>query len=132
MSSGWRRLKNRRGRGNHLGNLGLAYATLGETCRAIEFYEQANRNWEGIMEFKEWWILLAIPTAVLVFQIVRTVFVRDRREMAVAEISGKEEWTTAQEMTVMNQISQDMVLQRIEAGLGLILLALILIIGEVI
>jgi tetratricopeptide (TPR) repeat protein len=29
-----------RGEGNALGNLGLAYADLGETCKAIEFYEQ--------------------------------------------------------------------------------------------
>jgi tetratricopeptide (TPR) repeat protein len=31
----------RRGEGNALGNLGLAYAALGEARRAIEFYEQA-------------------------------------------------------------------------------------------
>ena len=35
-----RRLKDRRAEGNHLGNLGLAYADLGETRRAIEHYEQ--------------------------------------------------------------------------------------------
>jgi tetratricopeptide (TPR) repeat protein len=35
-----RRLKNRSMEGAHLGNLGLAYADLGETRRAIEFYEQ--------------------------------------------------------------------------------------------
>jgi tetratricopeptide (TPR) repeat protein len=31
----------RRGEGNHLGHLGLAYAALGEPRRAIEYYEQA-------------------------------------------------------------------------------------------
>jgi tetratricopeptide (TPR) repeat protein len=31
----------RRGEGNQLGNLGLAYARLGETRRAIDYYEQA-------------------------------------------------------------------------------------------
>jgi len=36
-----RRLKDRQGEGNHLGNLGLAYARLGEARRAIEFFEQA-------------------------------------------------------------------------------------------
>ena len=36
-----RRLKDRRAEGNHLGNLGLAYAVLGETRKAIEFHEQA-------------------------------------------------------------------------------------------
>ncbi len=35
-----RRLKNRSMEGVHLGNLGLAYANLGEPRRAIEFYEQ--------------------------------------------------------------------------------------------
>jgi tetratricopeptide (TPR) repeat protein len=35
-----RRLKNRRAEGNALGNLGNAYADLGETRRAIEYYEQ--------------------------------------------------------------------------------------------
>lgn len=35
-----RRLKDRAAEGMHLGNLGLAYAALGETRRAIEFYEQ--------------------------------------------------------------------------------------------
>ena len=35
-----RRLKNRTREGIHLGNLGLAYADLGEPRRAIEFYEQ--------------------------------------------------------------------------------------------
>jgi tetratricopeptide (TPR) repeat protein len=35
-----RRLKDRRMEGAHLGNLGLAYAALGEARRAIEFYEQ--------------------------------------------------------------------------------------------
>ena len=36
-----RRLQHRQGEGATLGNLGLAYADLGETRRAIEFYEQA-------------------------------------------------------------------------------------------
>ena len=36
-----RRLKVRGSEGSTLGNLGLAYADLGETRRAIEFYEQA-------------------------------------------------------------------------------------------
>ena len=31
----------RRGEGNHLGNLGLAYAALGDARRAIDYYEQA-------------------------------------------------------------------------------------------
>jgi len=35
-----RRLKNRRSEGYRLGNLGLAYADLGETRRAIEYFEQ--------------------------------------------------------------------------------------------
>ena len=35
-----KRLKDRRSEGNALGNLGIAYANLGETRRAIEFYEQ--------------------------------------------------------------------------------------------
>ncbi|MSO19972.1 MAG: sigma-70 family RNA polymerase sigma factor [Acidobacteria bacterium] len=35
-----RLLNNRRGEGNALGNLGIAYAALGETRRAIDFYEQ--------------------------------------------------------------------------------------------
>jgi tetratricopeptide (TPR) repeat protein len=36
-----RRLKNRPAEGVHLGNLGLAYAALGEPRRAIEYHEQA-------------------------------------------------------------------------------------------
>ena len=36
-----RKLKNRSSEGAALGNLGLAYADLGETRRAIEYYEQA-------------------------------------------------------------------------------------------
>jgi len=36
-----RRLKYRKGEGNALGNLGLAYANLGKIRRAIQFYEQA-------------------------------------------------------------------------------------------
>ena len=35
-----REIGDRRGEGNALGNLGLAYAALGETRRAIELYEQ--------------------------------------------------------------------------------------------
>jgi len=35
-----REIGDRRGEGNALGNLGNAYAALGETKRAIEFYEQ--------------------------------------------------------------------------------------------
>jgi tetratricopeptide (TPR) repeat protein len=35
-----REIGDRRGEGNALGNLGNAYADLGETRRAIEFYEQ--------------------------------------------------------------------------------------------
>ncbi|MCD4777934.1 MAG: tetratricopeptide repeat-containing protein, partial [Desulfobacterales bacterium] len=31
----------RRGEGNHLGNLGLAYSDLGQVEKAIEYYEQA-------------------------------------------------------------------------------------------
>jgi len=50
-----RRLGDRRGEGNHLGNLGNAYAALGEVRKAIEYYEQAlkidreigNRRGEG-------------------------------------------------------------------------------------
>jgi len=36
-----REIGDRRGEGADLGNLGLAYAALGETRRAIEYYEQA-------------------------------------------------------------------------------------------
>ncbi len=36
-----RRIKNREAEGAHLGNLGKAYAHLGETHKAIEHYEQA-------------------------------------------------------------------------------------------
>jgi len=36
-----RRLKRREAEGAHLGNLGLAYADLGETRKAIEYHEQA-------------------------------------------------------------------------------------------
>jgi len=36
-----RRLGDRRGEGNHLGNLGLAYAALGEARRAVEYHQQA-------------------------------------------------------------------------------------------
>jgi len=36
-----RRLDRRQAEGGHLGNLGLAYADLGEVRRAIEYYEQA-------------------------------------------------------------------------------------------
>jgi len=36
-----RRLEDRRAEGVHLGNLGLAYAALGDARRAIEYYEQA-------------------------------------------------------------------------------------------
>ena len=36
-----RRLKDRAAEGAHLGNLGLAYAALGDAKKAIEFYEQA-------------------------------------------------------------------------------------------
>jgi tetratricopeptide (TPR) repeat protein len=35
-----REIGDRRGEGNALGNLGNAYADLGETRKAIEFYEQ--------------------------------------------------------------------------------------------
>jgi len=35
-----REIGDRRGEGADLGNLGLAYAALGETRRAIEYYEQ--------------------------------------------------------------------------------------------
>lgn len=35
-----RHLKDRYGEGNHLGNLGVAYADLGETRKSIEYYEQ--------------------------------------------------------------------------------------------
>ena len=35
-----REIGDRRGEGNALGNLGIAYADLGETRKAIEFYEQ--------------------------------------------------------------------------------------------
>jgi tetratricopeptide (TPR) repeat protein len=35
-----RQLKNRKAEGAHLGNLGLAYAALGDARKAIEFYEQ--------------------------------------------------------------------------------------------
>jgi tetratricopeptide (TPR) repeat protein len=34
-----REIGDRRGEGNALGNLGIAYADLGETGRAIEYYE---------------------------------------------------------------------------------------------
>ena len=44
-----RRLENRNIEAAHLGNLGLAYADLGETRRAIDFYEQQladrSRDW---------------------------------------------------------------------------------------
>jgi tetratricopeptide (TPR) repeat protein len=36
-----RAIGDRRGEGTALGNLGLAYADLGETRKAIEFYEKA-------------------------------------------------------------------------------------------
>ncbi len=36
-----REIGDRRGEGNRLGNLGLAYSGLGEVARAIEYYEQA-------------------------------------------------------------------------------------------
>ena len=36
-----RQIGDRRAEGGHLGNLGLAYADLGEVRRAIEYYEQA-------------------------------------------------------------------------------------------
>ncbi|MBC7259162.1 MAG: tetratricopeptide repeat-containing protein, partial [Chloroflexi bacterium] len=36
-----REIGDRRGEGNALGNLGLAYAALGDPRRAIAFYEQA-------------------------------------------------------------------------------------------
>ena len=50
-----REIGDRHGEGAHLGNLGLAYADLGEVRRAIEYYEQAlaisreigHRNLEG-------------------------------------------------------------------------------------
>ncbi len=35
-----REIGNRRGEGNHLGNLGLAYSDLGEPREAIKYYEQ--------------------------------------------------------------------------------------------
>ena len=43
-----REIGDRRGEGNALGNLGIAYADLGETRRAIQFYEQhcyCSRDW---------------------------------------------------------------------------------------
>jgi tetratricopeptide (TPR) repeat protein len=36
-----RRLKDRKAEGNHLGNLGCAYAALGDVRRAVEYYEKA-------------------------------------------------------------------------------------------
>lgn len=54
-----RKLGEKKNEGNHLGNLGLAYAALGETRKAIEYYEQAlaiareigDRYSEGIHMF---------------------------------------------------------------------------------
>ena len=51
-----RRFRHRKGEGNALGNLGLAYADLGETRRAIQFHEQylaiaraiGDRRGEGV------------------------------------------------------------------------------------
>ncbi len=51
-----REIGDRRGEGDHLGNLGLAYADLGETRKAIDYHEQAlaisreigDRRGEGI------------------------------------------------------------------------------------
>jgi tetratricopeptide (TPR) repeat protein len=40
--AGARRLKDRRAEGVHLGNLGNAYAALGDARKAIEFYEKAR------------------------------------------------------------------------------------------
>ncbi len=39
-----RQIKNKEAEGAHLGNLGLAYAALGETRKAIEYYEQASED----------------------------------------------------------------------------------------
>ncbi len=55
-ASAARRLKDRASEGSHLGNLGAAYADLGETRRSIAFFEQrlkiareiGDRNGEGI------------------------------------------------------------------------------------
>jgi tetratricopeptide (TPR) repeat protein len=44
MKNAWqlhREIGDRRGEGNDLGNLGNAYAALGDARKAIEFYEQA-------------------------------------------------------------------------------------------
>ena len=51
-----REIGDRRGEGNSLGNLGLAYRALGDARKAIDHYEQAlkiareigDRRWEGV------------------------------------------------------------------------------------
>ena len=43
-----REIGDRRGEGNHLGNLGNAYLRLGEVRKAIEHYEQALKLFEDI------------------------------------------------------------------------------------
>ena len=46
---------------------------------------------------------------------------KDKAEIAVAGLVGKEEWSSFQEITVMRQISIDTSLLRIEYGLGFIM-----------
>jgi tetratricopeptide (TPR) repeat protein len=47
-----RKIGDRRGEGNLLGNLGNAYAALGETSKAIDYYDQALKIFREIGDIR--------------------------------------------------------------------------------
>ena len=51
---------------------------------------------------------------------------KEKADMAVAEIAGKEEWTTYQELTIAKQTGIQNTLQKIEIGLCIILVLMVL------
>ena len=53
---------------------------------------------------------------------------KDKDEIAVAGLVGEEGWSSFQEITVMRQISIDTTLQRIEYGIGAIVVLLIAVV----
>ena len=52
---------------------------------------------------------------------------KDKAELAVAEIASKEEWSTYQELTIGRQTNIDSALHRIEIGLSIIMVLLLVI-----
>jgi tetratricopeptide (TPR) repeat protein len=97
-----RRLEDRHGEGNHLGNLGNAYAALGEARRAIEYLEQAltiareigdrsnEGNWLGSMGLA-YRALGQVEQAIEYHQRALTI----AREICAASTERSAEWAAA-------------------------------------